>query len=74
MKSLSSIKEEVCIKFEITHEELVSQNRRRLFVLARLDFATKVIEQGYSMRDVGMVLGNRAASTISKLLSRKRQF
>lgn len=72
MKSLSSIKEEICGKFEISPEELMSPNRRRLFVLARLDFARKVIEEGYSMRDVGMVLGNRAASTISKLLSRKR--
>ncbi len=72
MKSLSSIKEDVCVKFEISPEELMSQDRRRLFVLARLEFAQKVMEEGYSMRDVGMVLGNRAASTISKLLSRKR--
>ncbi len=72
MKSLSGIKDEICRKFEVSMEDLISGSKRRLLVLARLEFAKNAIAEGYSQSDIGFILNHRAPSTISKLLSRKR--
>ncbi len=73
MRSLTSIKQSICWQHEITTEQLESPDRRRLLVLARLEFTRRALAENYSMRDIGMALNNRAPSTISKLVSRKRQ-
>lgn len=61
---------EVCIKWDVTHDELFSSGRASLWVRARADLAIRMRRAGYTYAEIAVVIGKKDHSTIVHLIRR----
>lgn len=71
MDNIKDLVDKTCLKYGITEEQLKSNSRFSLFVMARREIACELRKVGFSYASIGFILNKKDHTTIMNYVNPK---